>query len=284
MRQGAILSPLLFDLFMDDLAHELTAKGKPLPTATFVISLVNHLLYADDLVLLAVSLEDLQQQLDLVTMWADKWRLRFGIGAGKSAVMRFPRTPAGDSPLVLQGHALPWTQSYKYLGVWVTPSLSSAHHLQKARHKCRKNLFATLSWTPREKLAISHVIPLVAQYLRPKFLYGIDCFSLSNALLATVESEQGKVASFLTHPKRQASWVHHFQLGWRSWDSILIERCCGLLNRMAACPALRPCHSLVLHQATAPGTWVSQLFALLRNAQVFPAWALSLSLSSMANR
>jgi hypothetical protein len=49
VRQGGILSPYLFNVYMDDLSHELNACKIGCMTGDIII---NHLMYADDLVLL----------------------------------------------------------------------------------------------------------------------------------------------------------------------------------------------------------------------------------------
>ena len=48
---------------------------------------VNHLLYADDLVILAQEEADLQILLDALTLWCQRWRLC--VNRDKSAVVHF---------------------------------------------------------------------------------------------------------------------------------------------------------------------------------------------------
>ena len=239
--------------------------------------LANHLLYADDLVLIGCTEADLQAQLDIVSLWADKWRLRFGIGAGKSAVMRFPSCEEAESPFFLQAQRLPFTAAYKYLGVWVAPSLSCTKHLRMQKAKCRRSLFATLSWCHREKLAVTHVVPLVSQYLCPKFLYGVECFPISDRLLQAANAQQAQVGAFITRAKHHAPWVYKWELGWRSWASILIERYCGLLNRLVAAAPDRPCKPPLVIQLADPRSWLSLLLALLGRLPDIPLWASYLS-------
>ena len=54
---------------------------------------VRLLMYADDIVLLAESAEDLQRMLDVATAYRSQWRFRFNPKKGESEVMLFGRKP-----------------------------------------------------------------------------------------------------------------------------------------------------------------------------------------------
>ena len=62
VRQGGILSPYLFNLYMDDLSCSLNKLKIGLCINGQVI---NHMMYADDLVLLSPSVKGLQKVIDL---------------------------------------------------------------------------------------------------------------------------------------------------------------------------------------------------------------------------
>ena len=83
VHQGAVLSPLLYSLFVDDLLLELTASGY----GAFVDGLycAGALMYADDLVLIAASQSDLQALLNITAAYATHWRYTFN--AAKSFVL-----------------------------------------------------------------------------------------------------------------------------------------------------------------------------------------------------
>ena len=63
VRQGCVLSPLLFNIFMSDLAKQLNSiQGK---VAVDKIG-INSLFWADDIVLLGISSEKLSEMINLV--------------------------------------------------------------------------------------------------------------------------------------------------------------------------------------------------------------------------
>lgn len=66
VRQGCSLSPTLFNIYINELARAL--EQSPTPGLIQLDTEVKCLLFADDLVLLSPTKEDLQQHLDLFTL------------------------------------------------------------------------------------------------------------------------------------------------------------------------------------------------------------------------
>ena len=84
VRQGCILSPILFAIFIDGLVR---AVKRVRVTSTLEGIKLNILLFADDVILLADSRKDLQKLLDAVYEYSQKWRFKWNVL--KSKVMRF---------------------------------------------------------------------------------------------------------------------------------------------------------------------------------------------------
>ena len=72
MKQGDSLSPLLFSIFINDLAKYINSIKCGVKAG---IDEVSILLYADDIVLLAETQKNLQKMLDCLNQWCDSWKI-----------------------------------------------------------------------------------------------------------------------------------------------------------------------------------------------------------------
>lgn len=84
VRQGCMLSPMLFLLYINGLAEEIKRRGRGVLYGNIRISI---LLFADDIVLLAENKEDLQWLMQITYEYSRKWRFLFNYD--KSAVVVF---------------------------------------------------------------------------------------------------------------------------------------------------------------------------------------------------
>jgi len=127
--QGDPLSCLLFSLFIESLSRYLKSRPDLAGVSAFggQIKLL-LLLYADDLVILASSSDELQRALLHVKAWSDAWRMPISTGAGKTEAMLLTvasSRPAFPAPLQLApGQFIQWVDSYKYLGYILRSDLS----------------------------------------------------------------------------------------------------------------------------------------------------------------
>ena len=133
--QGAISSPILFNLFIESLSRYLSA----LPTYAGVDlygSIFKHLLYADDLVAMATSPQQLQIVADAISGWCETWGMRANIGGGKTEVMRVAVergtkcTNDASLPMIVwhgeeSAPKIPWVDHYRYLGFALNSALDT---------------------------------------------------------------------------------------------------------------------------------------------------------------
>ena len=111
--QGAVLSPLMYALYIDGLHDALRKHG----CGVWVYGRLVPLLFdADDIVLLASSPEQLQASMRVLDQYARQWR--FNVNHGKSNVLIFgPHTPDPQASWQLEGRSIKVTDQYKYLGL-----------------------------------------------------------------------------------------------------------------------------------------------------------------------
>ena len=78
VRQGCILSPIPFNLYLNELPHTLNSNGKD-PILLPDGSHLNCLLCADDLLLISHSAEGLQDSLNKVSQYCQSWFLNINL-------------------------------------------------------------------------------------------------------------------------------------------------------------------------------------------------------------
>ena len=77
VRQGDNLAPTLFAIFVNDIASDINGLNLGIPIAND--ERLSILKYADDIVLIAESPEDLQRMLNELSKWTKRWRLSVNV-------------------------------------------------------------------------------------------------------------------------------------------------------------------------------------------------------------
>jgi hypothetical protein len=118
VRQGGILSPILFNFYVD----EISIKLQSLPAGCKMNSVCfNHLIYADDTVLLAPSPNALQRLIDECNLFAKCNDLIYNVKKSKVMCVKPSNKKRLHVPqFELDGKALHMVDNYKYLGVILT--------------------------------------------------------------------------------------------------------------------------------------------------------------------
>ena len=97
--------------------------------------------YADDILVLADTPEDLQAMINICVKWTKKWRMTCNVK--KSATIKFPalRSRHVDPPTYdFNGRKLPAITEYKYLGVYFDTKLKFETQFEKKKAAARKSL------------------------------------------------------------------------------------------------------------------------------------------------
>ena len=83
LKHGCVLSPTLFSVLMNDLVSMLSEHNLGVNLASDII---NSLLFADDIVLMGKSEQELQTLLNITARFASKWNLKFNFKKSKVMV------------------------------------------------------------------------------------------------------------------------------------------------------------------------------------------------------
>ena len=137
IKQGGLLSPYLFNLYVDQLSANLTAAGVGCVVKNVI---VNHLSYADDMVLIAPSAYALQSLLNICSTYAIVHNILYNTEKSYCMICWPKRFLFKFLPnFYLQNDVLEYISVYKYLGVLINEHMNDNDEmLQRMR-----NIYAT---------------------------------------------------------------------------------------------------------------------------------------------
>ena len=144
VRQGCLLSPLLFSLYLNDLVECLERNGA-LGVELRDIRLY-AMLYADDLILLAENDYDLKLQMDILGNYTIKWGMEIKRGKTKVIIFNDPMKRKENGIFYsVNNRIIRITKSYKYLGVILNNKHSYKAHVDVIVEKANKCLFTLIT-------------------------------------------------------------------------------------------------------------------------------------------
>ena len=182
LRQGCLMSPILFAIYINGLAEEIKAARLGAQLVLRREANVGILMFADDIALLADDSIQLQQLMDLTFEYSRKWRFTFNYE--KCAVVVFgnkQKLNYGTCTLTcicgchwkLGTKLIKQVESYKYLGVELDQRLSWKELKERIAAKAKKNM--TLAWgmgMVQGNLSVKAAINVYQTVVRSTLEYG----------------------------------------------------------------------------------------------------------------
>ena len=185
VRRGCNLSPLLFNLYLNDIPFLL---DNSCDTDSIILSNglpLNCLCYADDLFLISRSASGLQKQIDVLQNYVETWLLK--INRHKTKVVIFQKQNRKATwekySFFLNGNQIVNTPKYTYLGTTFNSNGSCATSKKNLVEKSRSSVFACKRYIEFNKLSVSKCNFLFHALFAPVLLHSSEVWGPYDSLI-----------------------------------------------------------------------------------------------------
>jgi hypothetical protein len=242
-RQGSVLSPYLFNLFIDGLLNELNSKNIGVNIGG---KIYNTFAYADDITVFCTSIPGLQSLLDTCVDYSLRWRFKYNKDKTKCVIIG--KTKFISEPTwYVNGQSLENVNSIEILGNIFDNQGSCNGHVENRIKKCRQSFYnlqpAGILYPGASADVQSYLYKHVCQ---PSLTYGLDCMNVDDKGISMLDSTQGKIIKqSLGLSKRSHNTQILQALDIRSVSDIVSRNTRSLYYRI--CSNDSPARSLLFH-------------------------------------
>ena len=178
VKQGDVCSPLLFSLFINELALEIMQKGRHGLTLTPDVLEMFILLFADDIVLMSETVVGLQVQLNNLHNAATKLELKVNLDKSNIIVFRKGGYLAEKERWYFGGKRMEVVNTYKYLGIYFSTKLSVSYACQDLVARAKRAIICILKTMYRfEKSSVPLFLKLFDCQVQPILQYGAEIWA-----------------------------------------------------------------------------------------------------------
>ena len=173
VRQGCPLSCLLFNLYVNDIIHAVN-QASDSHVQLYENDIINVLMYADDLIIIAKSKEELQKKMDVLTSILYEKKLE--INESKTKCMIFNRgNRLCKNNLTINGITIENVKTFKYLGFTIgAKNCSFTGTITDLSIKTKRAIFALNNKIQLSKMPVKLSLKIFTTQLAPILLYGAE--------------------------------------------------------------------------------------------------------------
>jgi hypothetical protein len=186
VRQGCILSPLLFNIYSEEIFKDATNSINKGIKVNGVF--INNIRYADDTTLIADSLEDLQYLIDRVNAESKKFGLSMNIKKTKMMIISKSHQPYTDAIITIDNKAIDRVSNFKYLGCWLSDEWNSDKEIKCRIEMARSSFIKFKKVLCNSSINITLRIRYLKCYVWSILIYGLEAWTLKVSTMHKIEA------------------------------------------------------------------------------------------------
>ena len=173
VRQGCILSPQLFNLYINELAS-LLDNTNPDPFMLPNGTKLSCLLYADDLIILSKSKLGMQKCLNELHHWCEKWLMQVNIKKTQAMIIQSGNTKMNKPNFLLGNKTISIVREYCYLGIKLNSIGKFTLALKQLSEKALHALYSIRRHLNIHKLKPALAMKIFNSMISPILLYNSE--------------------------------------------------------------------------------------------------------------
>ena len=233
VKQGCLLSPVLFSLYLNDL-HDFLPGG-----ITFSGVLIKVLLYADDIVILSDCPLVLQDMINALFEYCNLWCLKINLSKSKIVIFRKCTRISSNLRWTYGIDDIEIVNDYKYLGILLNYKLSFVKHLESKLSASKLAINSSwLSYIHHPKISISNKLKIFHAASKSIMFYGAPIwgylkFNIVEKLLRYF------LKKILRLPQNTPNYMIYLETGMNSLYSDTLDLHISFIKRVFDLPTNR---------------------------------------------
>ena len=246
VRQGAVLSPLLYAVFTSELLFLLEASDLGVRIGTVYAGSPT---FADDMALIASSQEDLQGMLSVVDKYANKWGYK--INPSKSAVLIFSRKKLPSYEWSISNSSIPTLSSARHLGLLLSTSSSTVNRTTRSITSSRSAYYALSALGARHTgVNTATSLQLFKAISLSILSFGFEVWAPTKTEILMMERSQLKILrTILGVPSHVPSLGVHYLCGTIPISYLIAHRQLNFVRNVLALPDYAVSRDILIYRA-----------------------------------
>jgi hypothetical protein len=183
VRQGCVLSPLLFNLYSESIFREALDEVQGGIKINGIS--IDNIRYADDTVLIASNAQELQNIINAVVHHSEMFGLHLNVSKTKTLV--FSKTPI-NVQVYAKGQIIEQVNSIKYLGTNINSQCNPKKEILSRIEQARKTFMSIKTFFTRSDLSLQLRIRMIRCYVFSVLLYGCESWTMDSEIEKRIDA------------------------------------------------------------------------------------------------